>query len=328
MHAKPELEDMIDSNRPGANAGSIDGRGYGRQEATCDDELTRVGPGTPCGELLRRYWQPVSQSANVTATPQNLRVLGEDLILFRDGSGRAGLLHSRCAHRGTSLYYGKVDEQGIRCCYHGWQYDVEGRCIDQPCEPEGGLHKDNVRQPWYPVEERYGLVFAYLGPPGEKPVLPRYDILENMGPGEMVFPSGPSGFGAGADDTGKIIPCNWLQQYENTMDPFHLTVLQTNHRGVHFCPELGGVPKVKYESTQTGLRYISTFKRRSDGREVDRISPALIPNIRSVPSVMLDLGPSTHVVWTVPVDDTSHYIIQAGRACLNRMQPIIDQEPG
>ena len=290
-----------------------EGTGYGRASATCDEELVRVGPGTPCGELMRRYWQPISQSAHVTEIPQALKVLGEDLILFRDGMGRPGLLHARCAHRGTSLYYGKVDEHGIRCCYHGWQFDVQGRCTDQQCEPEGGRHRDNVRQPWYPLEERYGLVFAYMGPPAKKPVLPRYDILENLGADEMVFPTGPSGFGAGADDTVRLIPCNWLQQFENTLDPFHLTALHTKHRGVHFCADLGNVPQVRFEPTERGIRYVSTFKRLRDGREVDRISPALIPNIRSVPSVMLDLGPSTHVVWTVPADDSSHYLFQAGR---------------
>jgi nitrite reductase/ring-hydroxylating ferredoxin subunit len=307
------LPPAVESNKDSLHETSSDGRAYGRPKATSDLELTQVGPGTPCGEMLRRYWHPIAQSANATTTPQKLRILGEDLILFRDGSGRAGLLHARCAHRGTTLYYGKVDERGIRCCYHGWQFDVEGRCIDQPCEPEGGKHRDKVRQPWYPLEERYGLVFAYMGPPAKKPVLPRYDILENLGADEMVFPSGPSGFGAGADDSVKLIPCNWLQQYENTMDPFHLTILHTRHRGVHFCPDLGAVPKVRFEPTERGLRYISSFKRLADGREVDRITPALMPNIRSVPGVMLNLGPSTHVVWTVPVDDTSHYLFQAGR---------------
>jgi nitrite reductase/ring-hydroxylating ferredoxin subunit len=84
-------------------------------------------------------------------------VLAEELVLFRDGRRRPGLVHARCCHRGTTLYYGKVEDRGIRCCYHGWLFDVEGRCLEQPCEPEMGLHRDRVRQPWYPVEERYGL---------------------------------------------------------------------------------------------------------------------------------------------------------------------------
>src|SRR5262245_55089264 len=120
-----------------------DGSAYGRPQPTYDAELTEVGPGTPCGEFMRRYWQPVAVSINVSLTPQYVRILGEDLILFRDGRGRPGLLTPRCAHRGSSLFYGKVDENGIRCCYHGWQFDVEGRCLDQPCEPDNGkTHRD------------------------------------------------------------------------------------------------------------------------------------------------------------------------------------------
>jgi hypothetical protein len=87
-------------------------------------------------------------------------------------------VYPHCAHRGTSLYYGKVEERGIRCCYHGWLFDVQGHCLDQPCEPEGGRARDKVRQPWYPVQELYGLVWAYMGPPDKKPVLPRYECLE------------------------------------------------------------------------------------------------------------------------------------------------------
>src|SRR5580698_5060044 len=149
---------------------------YGRKPATSNDLLTQVGPGTPCGEFMRRYWQPVAKSSDVTPRPQNLRILGEDLILFRDRKGRPGLVYPRCMHRGTSLYYGKVEERGIRCCYHGWLFDVQGNCLEQPCEPDGGRHREKARQPWYPLEEKYGLVFAYLGPPSKQPLLPRYDI--------------------------------------------------------------------------------------------------------------------------------------------------------
>src|SRR3954453_17616544 len=148
-----------------------EGSAYGRRLLSNDQEreLLAVGPGTPGGEYLRRYWHPIELSADVTTRPKQVRLLGEDLILFRDGKGRPGLLTPNCAHRGTSLYYGKVDEDGIRCCYHGWQFDIEGRCIDQPCEPDGGVHRSRIRQPWYPLEERYGLVFAYMGPPSKKP---------------------------------------------------------------------------------------------------------------------------------------------------------------
>ena len=121
------------------------GTGFGRPPCTYIKSLTEVGPGTPMGDLLRRYWHPVGLASHATATPRQVRVLGEDLILFRDKAGRPGLVQARCAHRGTTLYYGKVEERGIRCCYHGWLFDVEGRCLEQPCEPEGGRMRDRVR---------------------------------------------------------------------------------------------------------------------------------------------------------------------------------------
>ena len=118
---------------------SSDGHAYGRPMHHHDAELTEVGPGTPCGEFMRRYWQPIALSANVTTTAAEGPHPGRRSDSLSGRQGPPGLLTPRCAHRGTSLYYGKVDEDGIRCCYHGWQFDVEGRCIDQPCEPEGGL---------------------------------------------------------------------------------------------------------------------------------------------------------------------------------------------
>ncbi len=162
------------------------GTAYAMKPSTSRTELTAVGRGTPMGELLRRYWHPIGLAADAGDVPRKVRALGEDLILFRDRHGRPGLLHARCCHRGTTLYYGKVEEDGIRCCYHGWKFDTEGHCLEQPCEPDGGQFKDKVRQPWYPLEERYGLIFAYMGPSDKKPVLPRYEALENMDDGEFV----------------------------------------------------------------------------------------------------------------------------------------------
>src|ERR1700710_2576963 len=162
------------------------GTAYAMGPSTTRTELTEVGRGTPMGELMRRYWHPIGLISHATPPPREGCVVGEGLILFRDGQRRPGLVQARCAHRGTTLYYGKVEEHGIRCCYHGWLFDVEGHCLDQPCEPEGGLHRDKARQPWYPVEERYGLIFAYMGPLDRKPPLPRYDTLENLGDDEHL----------------------------------------------------------------------------------------------------------------------------------------------
>ena len=174
------------------------GTAYEMKPSTYNASLTEVGRGKPMGELLRRYWHPVGLSTHATNIPREVRALGEDLVLFRDGKGRPGSVHSRCCHRGTTLYYGKVEEDGIRCCYHGWKFDVEGHCLEQPCEPEMGKRRGRVRQPWYPVEERYGLIFAYMGPPDRQPVLPRYDCLETMDEGEFVDADDTS-IGSGGD---------------------------------------------------------------------------------------------------------------------------------
>lgn len=291
------------------------GNAYGRQFHATEEEqeLFHVGPGTPGGEFLRRYWHPIELSANVTTRPQNVRILGEDLILFRDGKGRPGLLTPHCVHRGTSLFYGKVDESGIRCCYHGWQFDVEGRCVDQPCEPEGGRGKDRIRQPWFPLEERYGLVFAYLGPPEKKPNLPRWEVLEGLEDGESVYVHGYTGFGVGADDTVRIVPMNWLRNWENIMDPFHVPMLHTRHNAVQYTPEAAILPQVRYEHTELGINYIAQ-RKTGDGREVERVSSIVIPTLILVPDQQLNrTGPTTYIRWLTPVDDDHHALFHAMR---------------
>ena len=287
------------------------GNAYGRGAQSWDADITEVGPGTPCGEFMRRYWHPIAVSANVTSRPQKVRILGEDLILFRDGKGRVGLLYPRCAHRGATLYYGKVDEHGIRCCYHGWQFDVEGHCIDQPCEPGGGEHKDRVRQPWYPVQELYGLAWAYMGPPAKEPVLPRWDVFEALQPGEKIVATGSS-FGAGGDDTVEIVPCNWLQDWENIMDPFHIPILHTSFSGVQFVPEMGIMPEVEWDAVDLGMRY-SAYRKLDDGREMDRVTLALFPHVRIVPDIRLTAGPARGIGWVLPVDDTNFRLFHTMR---------------
>ena len=284
------------------------GGAYGRPLRVPDGPLSKVGPGTPCGELLRRYWHPVALSAKVIDRPQKVRILGEDLILFRDGKGKPGLLAPHCAHRGTSLYYGKVDEHGIRCCYHGWLFDVEGRCIDQPCEPGGGQNKGLVRQPWYPVEERYGMVFAYMGPLNKKPVLPRWRVLEDLQEGETLFVHGYTGIGVGADDTIEVIPFNWLQNWENIMDPFHVPMLHTRHRAIQYTAAAGNLPEVTFKYTDLGVNYVA-HRVGSDGTKVERVSSVVFPNLVLVPDQQLDVtGPTRYVRWLVPADDENHIL--------------------
>ncbi len=282
-----------------------DGSAYGRPAQHPNRLLTEVGPGKPLGELMRRYWQPVGLSARLKDLPQAVRILGENLVLFRDRSGRPGLLYPRCMHRGTSLLYGRTEDRGLRCCYHGWLFDAEGRCLEQPCEPDGGRHRDAARQPWYPLEERYGLLFAYLGPPERKPVLPRYDNLETLGPGEKMWYSF-GGFGATGDESLEVVPYSWLHMNDNVMDPFHVQVLHSTFSVVQFAPQFALMPKVDFFQTEHGVCY-TAIRKLDNGQEVDRISSWLLPNIMSVPDIQLKPGASDGVSWVVPVDD-SHYV--------------------
>jgi phenylpropionate dioxygenase-like ring-hydroxylating dioxygenase large terminal subunit len=290
-----------------------DGSAYGRKQGTHDAELTEVEAGTPCGEFMRRYWQPVAVSAKVTSTPQQVRVLGEDLILFRDGKGRPGLVTPNCSHRGASLYYGKVEERGLRCCYHGWLFDVEGRCLDMPCEPDNGARvRERIRQPWYPVQELYGLVFAYMGPPEKKPVLPRYDVLEGLASDETILAT-DSSFSVGGDDSVHLLPWNWLQDWENSTDPFHVWILHTSFSGEQFAPGAAVKPQVDWEYTELGIRYIA-YRKLPNGREFDRIQTLMFPHVMAIPDIVeLESGPATGLGWATPVDSTHHHRFHAMR---------------
>lgn len=272
-------------------------------------ELTEVGRGKPMGELLRRYWHPVGLASDASDIPRKVRALGEDLVLFRDRQGRAGLLHARCCHRGTTLYYGKVEDDGIRCCYHGWKFDTLGRCLEQPCEPDGGRFKDKVRQPFYPLEERYGLIFAYMGPPEKKPVLPRYDCLEQMDDGEFLEADDSSIGGGGP----AIIPCNWLQHFENVVDPFHVPVLHGSFSGAQFTNMMASMPDVTFEQSERGVT-VRSVRRQDDGKVFYRVTEAVFPTLRVVPNPRVaQFARVESIGWVLPIDDTSFRIYVAGR---------------
>jgi phenylpropionate dioxygenase-like ring-hydroxylating dioxygenase large terminal subunit len=262
------------------------------------------------GELLRRYWHPVGMAADAGATPRPVKILGEELILFRDGRGQAGLVYPRCCHRGTTLYYGKVEERGIRCCYHGWLFDVEGRCLEMPCEPNPtGAQCQRVRQPWYPVEERYGLVFAYLGPPDRKPVLPRFECLEVLQPGEFVE-ADDSSIGSGGI---AIAPCNWLQHFENVVDPYHVPILHGSFSGPQFAAQMNAFPKVKFEYGRQSVKATS-IRPGPDGKRFRRVTEAVVPTLRVVANPQVaQYGMVESIGWTLPIDDTHYRIYVAGR---------------
>lgn len=263
-------------------------------------ELTQVGPGTPMGALMRRYWQPIGASAEVTdRQPTKLvRILGEDLVLYRDRKGSLGLIGPRCAHRGTSMFYAVPDECGLRCCYHGWLYDKTGQCIEQPNEPRS--FADKIRIPSYPVQELGGLVFAYLGP-DPAPLLPNWDVLAWENVTRKI--------------SSVVLPCNWLQCMENSMDPVHFEWLHrhfgtfeilrqdpkrklnewegvSGQRGKHHT-------KLGFELTEYGVIKRRLLAGEQESEDHWRVGhPILFPNVLRV-----GMGEWHGLHYRVPIDD-------------------------
>lgn len=299
---------------------SADGRAYGRPEAHPDEELVRCGPGTLGGELLRRYWQPIATADEATARPKLIKVLGEELVLFREGSGAPGLLYPRCMHRGSNLLFGKVEQDGLRCCYHGWLFGPEGQIREVPCEPNNPV-KRNLRQPWYPLVEKFGLIFAYLGPADKQPPFPIISITEDLGEDEYLFstritfgPNGPTPKVAGKTDY------NWWQMYDNYMDPFHVVVLHSTINGVQFMDSLGIMPDVRFRRTDDGVVSIQ-HRTLPDGRLHQRLSQVILPNMNCTPGVTdEDLG-QAGIGWTVPVDDENYtqFLILRSKRGVNKI---------
>jgi phenylpropionate dioxygenase-like ring-hydroxylating dioxygenase large terminal subunit len=266
-----------------------------------DTEITHVGPGTACGEYLRRFWQPICFADELKDLPQRVKILGEDLVVFRDFSGAVGLLELHCPHRGTSLEFGLVAEHGIRCCYHGWLFDVDGTILETPGEPATSTLKDRLCHGAYPTHEAHGMVFAYLGPPAEQPPFPLYDCMTRSGyrviPGQKYF-----------------YPCNWLQILENAMDPVHTAFLHTIVSGSQFTDQFGEVPELDFTETPIGMIYIAT--RRVDHNIWARMVETVLPNLQQVAPIWED-GTKTHGFsgpmmsrWIVPQDNTHTMFIE------------------
>ncbi len=260
--------------------------------------LTRVGPGTPCGELLRRYWQPVGVAGEFTAERpvKRVQVMGEELILFRDPKGSYGLLGEHCSHRGTSLAYGFVEEQGIRCPYHGWLYDARGRCLEQPFEPAQSMMKHTLRHPAYPVEALGGLLFAYMGPPEKQPLLPRWDLL--------VWEDGQRTI-----RLQETLECNWLQAQENSADVTHTYFLHAHTMKLRGLK--GGDyfyrPFEQYGFQPFEFGLIKTWRYASGHglpAELGGGNPLIFPNMLRQQS-----GNWHNIHWRVPINDTQTNII-------------------
>src|SRR5438067_2077503 len=178
--------------------------------------LCRVGPGTPMGDLMRQYWIPAllpSELPTPDCAPIRLRLLGENLIAFRVTSGKVGIIENNCPHRGTSLFYGRNEEEGLRCVYHGWKFDVTGQCIDMPSEPPYSNFKGKVKAKTFPCVERNGLIWTYMGPLESPPPLP--ELAPNMSPRCMVWK--------------RLQQCNYMQALEGDIDTVHQTFLHAGH---------------------------------------------------------------------------------------------------
>jgi nitrite reductase/ring-hydroxylating ferredoxin subunit len=272
-----------------------------RQEAAEDAELTHVGRGTPCGEYMRRFWHPVALSSQLAEVPLPLRVLGEPLVAFRDRGGRVGLLHRQCCHRRASLEFGIIAERGIRCCYHGWLFDVDGSILERPGEPGGGPPAGSLAQGAYPALEYRGIVFAYLGPAAAQPPFPVYDTFEL--PETELVPY--------------LIdyPCNWLQVAENPMDPFHSVFLHTRATRAHFNAAWGELPIVEWHGMADGSGIWLTNTRSWGDHLWVRIAESILPAFAQPPDIYQDpdrekLYPRVGISkWVLPVDDTHCQII-------------------
>ncbi len=274
--------------------GKTYGAYYHRHQPDPDDELTQVGPGTPCGEYLRRFWQPVAMSDDLGELPKRLRILGEDLVAFRTRSGEAGLLELHCPHRGTSLEFGLIEEQGIRCCYHAWLFGVDGRILEMPGHPPEATLRDRLCHGAYPVHEYAGLLFAYMGPPEKQPPFPILDTFAL--PGYRLVPRSPS-----------VWNCNWLQVKENSMDPAHLAYLHTLPGSQGFTGDFIEPPEWDWMETPLGMVYIDT--RRNGDMIWVRTADFIPPNIHQFPpnadpmTARNSINRPEATFWAVPLDD-------------------------
>ncbi len=281
---------------PTADTAFVPFNGYHQtRPGECDRELAEVGPGTACGEYLRRYWHPVFIAAELGERPELIRILGEELVLFRDLGGRIGLVHKKCPHRRASLEFGRCEARGIRCCYHGWLFDIDGAILEIPGEPEGSASakkiKESERLGAYPVREYKGLIFAYCGPPEALPPFPVYDTFELP---DMVMSPYLVRFN-----------CNWIQVLDAIVDPVHTAFLHCNQ----FSDGFGQLGEIKfYERQQT--RFLGTATRRVGDNVWVRVNELILPNFtQSGAAFAVDgtaqrlFGRSAFTRWVVPVDD-------------------------
>jgi phenylpropionate dioxygenase-like ring-hydroxylating dioxygenase large terminal subunit len=272
--------------------------------------ITQAGPGTKLGAFMRRYWQPAAL-VDELAGPRpvcRVRLLGEDLVLFRDEAGRYGLLDRHCAHRGADLAFGRREDGGLRCAFHGWLFDATGACLEQPAEPAGSQFCKSVRQKAYRCQEANGIIFAYMGE-GEPPALPGFDCFAAPDAYTFAFKG--------------LMECNWLQALEVGIDPAHASFLHRffedadtaqsygqQFRGSTIGAEMPMTrilreydrPRIEVETTDYGLR-IAALRQLNDQELHIRVTNMVFPHGIVIP-MSQDM---TITQWHVPVDDTHCY---------------------
>lgn len=275
-----------------------------------NQRITLTGPGTPAGAMMRRYWQPAALVEELAGdrAAKPVRLLGEDLVVFRDGAGRYGLIARQCCHRGADLAFGRLEDGGIRCPFHGWLFDVSGACLDQPAEPATSNFKTKVRQPAYPCVAKNGIIFAYMGPltAGEAPPdFPDFDCFTAPDSHTFAFKG--------------LWECNWLQAMEVAVDPAHASFLhrffddEAEEYGQQFRGKTKSVavtkvlreydnPDIRVEKTSFGLR-ITALRDMGDDQMHIRVTNAFYPHAAVIP-MSADM---TLTQWHVPVDDRHCY---------------------
>ncbi|HEX5368296.1 MAG TPA: Rieske 2Fe-2S domain-containing protein [Dehalococcoidia bacterium] len=269
--------------------------------------LTRVGPGTLMGNLLRRYWMPALLSSEVAepdSPPVRVRLLGEDLIAFRDTNGDAGIVANACPHRGASLFFGRNEEAGLRCVYHGWKFDTTGACIDMPSEPAESNFKTKVRVAAYPTHESGGIVWTYMGPPEKRPVFRDFGS-EALKP-EQIRAS-------------KVfVECNWVQSMEGNLDTSHISWLHHYHAASEI-PDDGSdgpgvpsnamsiriwehdrAPRIEVQAEWYGHRYAG-LRSTPNGNTHVRVTAYIFPFTTVVAAIPLGIGAGGGLF--VPIDD-------------------------
>ena len=275
-----------------------------------NDRITRAGKARPAGEVLRRYWQPaaLSDELNGERPVVPVTLLGERLVLFRDNDGELGLIGRHCLHRGADLCFGRREDNGLRCPFHGWHYDRNGRCLEQPGEPEGSQMYKRIRTTSYPVVEKNGIVFAWLGP-GEPPSFPNFDCFRAPGTHVFAFKG--------------LWECNWLQALEIGIDPAHASFL---HRflededpkdgyGRQFRDSAADTdipmtrllreyprPEIRVEETDFGLR-LTALRHMDNGLTHVRVTNQIFPAAICIPMSR----EMTITQWHVPIDDERCY---------------------